>query len=138
MTTILPHEEVEHLRETRVGDPNDKYPFTAKDWHHFAAAIESATVARLAERAGELPEVGYLGDDVSYGYDATDMRTHTASLAARVEVLTEALVMAQSYIHSRCGTPDPEDPYADQILIVIEQQMEDALNATAGNGAKEV
>jgi hypothetical protein len=94
MTSILTPEEVEHLRETRVGDPNDKYPFTAKDWHQFAASLESAILAKLAAKAGELPEperTRKVGWSEEVDFTADQLRSHTAAMAARVEVLERVL-----------------------------------------------
>lgn len=40
-------------------------------------------VAELEQFLPKLPELGYLGDDASYGYDAADMRTYALEAVAR-------------------------------------------------------
>lgn len=55
-----------------------------------------------------------------------------ALLIASAPDLLETLVMARAYIASRCGTPDPEDSGADQILIEIHKKMDAAIAQATG------
>jgi hypothetical protein len=38
----LTDEQIQHLVDTRIGEPNPKYPLDNSDWMHFAKAIEYA------------------------------------------------------------------------------------------------
>jgi hypothetical protein len=100
MTAILTPEEVEAIAlrdefwtEGFAGDRK-------LSWRQFAASLESAILAKLAAKAGELPEphtrdgdyAGPPGEGVGCDlWDYEGIRSHSASLAARVEVLERAL-----------------------------------------------
>lgn len=48
----------------------------------------------------------------------------TRQLAEQRAELLAALTMARAYIAVRCGTPDPADRYADQVLIEIHKTID--------------
>lgn len=58
------------LIEAKLREKNE--PKTALD--HFIDDVEAAEKLNAEKFLPALPDVGYLGDDVSYGYDSTDMR----------------------------------------------------------------
>lgn len=96
-TSILSSEEVVALAR-KVGAPIN----TGKTACNFAAAIEAAVVAKLAKRAGVMPEqerrfCAEQGLVVANGYTHASFRTYGASLAARVDVLTEALAWREQF-----------------------------------------
>ena len=48
---VLSDELILHKLDTHVGGPNPSYPLDKSDWINFARAIESATLAALAQQA---------------------------------------------------------------------------------------
>jgi len=55
-----------------------------------------------------------------------------ARLIAAAPELLDALVMARAIVAMYGGTPDPMDPYADQIQVAIQKQIADAINKATG------
>lgn len=118
-TSILSPEQVRSAFERATSEcwprPGTFCGLSAQNVTDFAAAIEAAVIARLAERAGVMPKPLLEGvDHELWGqnittdcFTADQLRTHTASLAARVEVLTEALRFFVEHpgVHQLC-TPD--------------------------------
>lgn len=66
---VLSDEQILRKRDTHVGGPTPSYPLDNSDWLDFARAIESATLAALAQQAQEpvawlvsLPDEPELGE----------------------------------------------------------------------------
>jgi hypothetical protein len=89
MTSILTPEEVENVW-AGASDPRNE----DMSIHDFAVSLETAILAKLAARSGELPRVDFyvsvaVPEDTPV-FTADQLRSHTAAMAARVEVLERA------------------------------------------------